>query len=164
MKSMRLQMRFKAVSQFQQLGRDMIVTDRPPGLLPDLLLGVQVGRGGRKFHKLQARVGRQQVPDSRTPMPRGAVPKHDHPLAGMPIQNLLQVLGSGEGIQVEGARDEFLAGPQVQAAVERDFAAARVDPHDGRLTHWRPNRHDGRLQIHPGFIFGEVDGVWVVLR
>jgi len=141
----------------------MIVTYRPPGLLPDLLLRVQVRGSGREFHNVQVRVGGQDFPDGCASMPGGPVPKQDHAFARMAGQDLLEVLGGRRGVELAGAGDELLARAQVQAAIESDFAAPRVHPHHWRFADRVPDRHQRGLQIHPGFIFGQVDRVRVVL-
>ena len=115
-KGIGFQMRLKPVGQLRQLGGDMVVADGTPGLLPNLLLWVEVRRPGRKLHNFQTRVGSQQYSDGRPPMPRSPVPEHDHPLAWMSVEGLLEVLGGRLGVQVGGPRDEFLTRPQVQAA------------------------------------------------
>ncbi len=51
----------------------MIVTDRLPRRLPDVLLGIEVRRRYRKEHYLQPGIGLQHLPDAGAPMPGASV-------------------------------------------------------------------------------------------
>ena len=151
-------MPFKIIRQLRQFGREVIVTDSPPGLLPDLFLRIQVGRGHGKLDDFQAWVGGQQLPDRFTAMPGRTIPEEQNRLSWKGVKHLLQMLGTD--LSIEGGRTghHFSARLHIQGAVEADFAAPSGDPNNGCLPARRPDVHGGGLQVHPGFILRQDDG------
>jgi hypothetical protein len=127
---------FKIVRQLRQLGREVIVTDRPPSLLPDLFLRVQVGRGHRKFHDLQTRVGGQDLPDRFAPMPGGTIPKEQNGLSRKSVKELLQVVGTDCRIENGRTGHHFSPSFYIQGAIEANFAAPGIDLNDRRSWWW----------------------------
>ncbi len=74
------------------------MTDRAAGCFPNMLLGIQLGRGNRKVHFFQPRVVFQDETNCGSTAPGCAIPEQQDILIGIGLQNVFKILGAGKGI------------------------------------------------------------------
>ena len=123
------------------------MVDFLPGCLPHVLLRVEVWSCHGEVLDLQSRVGGPDIPDWLPTMPRSAVPEEQDGHIRNRGEDIFQVLRAGHRVHGFCARDDLLAGVQVQGAVEVRAGAAGIAANNRCLAAWRPDRLQGRLQI-----------------
>jgi hypothetical protein len=156
-------MSLKVVGERDQFGREVVMADGTPGLLPDLFLGVQIGCSDRVVENFQARMSGQDPLDGVALMPGGSIPKQENPHIRQRRQDVFEMLGTGFSREDRSPGDQFLTGVQIQRAIEAHFGSARVHADHGRLPDGRPYVHCCGLQVHPGFILSQDNGFGCVL-
>src|SRR5262249_15752548 len=141
----------------------MIMGNGPARLFPDLLLRVQLGGSYRIFENFQTRVSGQQRSNGRAVVPGSAVPEQENRCVRERVQDKPQMGSTGTSRQIRTAADQFTPGAQIEGDVKADFGAPRVNTHQGGIAYGRPDAHGCGLQVHPGFILTQNDGLRCVL-